>query len=105
MAPDILNCAQLIFKEVDSPPNPSADGGVREDPEDYCDKYDDYHRDSDIGFGFILFFILVGLLMLIGYPFYYPFNKLMKLLKSIKKRVFPIAIGAAKKLLWQEKKK
>ena len=86
-APDNLNCAQLIFKEVDSPPTPdfdsaqSPEGGVREEAENYCDMYDDYHRDSDIGIGFILFFIPVGLVMIIGYPFY----KLMKLFKSIKK--------------------
>ena len=78
-APDNLNCAQLIFKEVaTSPPAPSPQG-EGEIEENYCNVYDDYHRDSDIGFGFVLLYIPMGLVMLILYPFY----KLIELIKSI----------------------
>lgn len=65
-APDYLNCIHLIYKEVP-------------EDENYCDTYDDYHRDSDIGIGFFLFFIPIGLVILIGYPFY----KLTKLIRNL----------------------
>ena len=65
-APDYLNCAQLIYKEVP-------------EDENYSDIYDDYDKAKVNGAAYILFTILIVLALLIGYPIY----KLIKFIKSI----------------------